>query len=120
MARRKQKNRRLKRQPQLQTQEMEADNPEFLPGHFEAPGNPQRIRRTFYIKESPVMWMLARGYVTKPQAMAATEFRRLYELLGGRGAQAIDLTREFVDGGAWRDSFTDSRLEAAKRLKVVR
>ncbi|MCP4407017.1 MAG: hypothetical protein GY807_04520 [Gammaproteobacteria bacterium] len=115
MARRKKK----KPSTHLQIKVMEIDNPNFQPEHAGNKGNPKRVRAAFNMKESPVMWMLARGYVTEPQAMAATEFRRLYEQMGGAGARAIDFTQEPVDGGGVTDPITDRLIDAAKALAEV-
>ena len=99
---------------------MEVDNPDYQPEHHGAAANPKRIKAAFNMRESPVIWMRARGYVTEPQAMAATEFRRLYERSGGAGGKAIDFTREPVDGGTASDSITDARIDALKELSRVK
>ncbi len=112
---------RKKKKPsaRLRIKVMEVDNPNYQPEHAGVRGNPKRVRAAFNMKESPVMWMLARGYVTEPQAMAATRFRKLYEQMGGAGARAIDFTQEPVDGGGVSDPINDRLIDAAKELGEV-
>ncbi len=98
---------------------MDVDNPDYNRDHDGASGNPKKIRAAFNPRESPVMWMLVRGWVTDPQAMAATRFRSLYERAGGAGAKAIDYARVTVDGGGITDPISDASMDAHNQLKDV-
>lgn len=113
------KSKKTKPHPPVNFIMVDVDNPEYSRDHDGASGNPKKIRAAFNSKESPVMWMHARNWVTDSQAMAATEFRRLYEMCGGAGARAIDFTKEPVDGGGYIDPISDRRMDAAKELMQV-
>ena len=99
---------------------VDVDNPNYQPGNDGEPGNPKKEKAFYNYRESPVAFMYARRYISKPQAEAGVKFRLLYEKCGGGGARAIDWRKEPVDGGGWKDPFTDKSMEAARELIEVR
>lgn len=99
---------------------IEVDNPEYSREHHGASANPKRITAAINMRESPLVWYISHGDVTASQGRAGTWVRRLHELAGGAGVQAMDYTREPVDGGRVTDGLTDIKATAAKRLSEAR
>lgn len=68
------------------------------------------------MKESPNGYYFRRGWIDADQHKAGEWFRRYYEMMGGAGVQAMDYTKEPVDGGFISDGLTDRKARAAKEL----
>jgi hypothetical protein len=99
---------------------VEIDNPNYNPSHAGASGNPAKAQAYMNPKESPAAWYHHYGYMTGPQYQAAVRFRMLHERSGGSGAQAIDYTKEPVDGGKGAsDGLTQARMDAAQELSLA-
>lgn len=96
---------------------VDVDNPMFSADHAESQSNPKKTKAAYNYRESPVSLMHARGQVGSAQAMAANEFRRLYELAGQSGPKAVDWRKEPVDGGGPSDGDALGRqMEAAREI----
>lgn len=95
-------------------------NPSYMPAHEGEKWNPQRVTVAVNIRESAVESLAARGQLDHCQKRAADEFRRYWEMMGGAGAQAIDYTKEPVDGGGHRETLTERLLGAGKELNHCR
>lgn len=96
------------------------DNPWFSYDHRENASNPRRIEALSNVRESPLAWMSKCGYIDETQLIVGSIFRMLYEKTGGNTIQAMDTTKEPVDGGKMTDGLTDERFKAAKELMHVR
>ncbi|QAZ46778.1 hypothetical protein [Mesorhizobium sp. Pch-S] len=71
-------------------------------------------------RESAVGGMVARKLLDEAQALSATRFRMLWETLGGKGAGAIDYTKEPVDGGKIAEPINLQQMQAGIELKRCR
>lgn len=71
-------------------------------------------------RESAVGAMYARKLLDEAQALSATRFRQLWETLGGKGAGAIDYTKEPVDGGKIAEPIDLRQMQAGIELKRCR
>lgn len=103
--------------PHLTLQTQMVDNPGYLPGH---PDSIKQSKVQFNIGESAIETLYARSNIDRAQKRAADEFRRLFEVMGGKGAGAIDYGREHVDGGKSRDPISIKQLEAGQELAAIR
>ncbi|WP_342028447.1 hypothetical protein [Rhizobium ecuadorense] len=72
------------------------------------------------VRESAITTMAARGVLDAAQVAAADRFRRLWEMMGGKGAGAVDYGRERVDGGKAPDPITQRQANAGKELARCR
>lgn len=102
------------------TKQVEVENPDYSREHHGAKANPKTVYAPINMRESPIVWYITHGNVDQAQGRAGTWLRRLHELAGGAGVQAMDYTREPVDGGNVTDGLTDIKATAAKRLKEAR
>lgn len=96
------------------------DDPGYQRQHDGAKGNTRKINATINMRESPIVYYATRGYLDEAQARTGTWVRRLHEMAGGAGVQAMDYTREPVDGGRVSDGLTDLKATSAKRLNEAR
>lgn len=106
--------------------EVTVENPMFSYDHPEGPGNVRNIPAITNVRESPLAFMYCnkdrhgnRG-IDEAQLAAGSYFRELYETTAGATIQAIDTTKEPVDGGKISDGLTDKRFRAAKELEAAR
>lgn len=95
----------------------EIDNPHYSQAHAGASGNPRKITAAINMRESPVALMWAKKAIDDTQLAAASQFRRIYEQMGGKGAGSFDYSREPVDGGGPREDITDIQLRAGRCMK---
>lgn len=92
------------------------ENPNWSRDHDGASANPRFIEARVNIKESAVGTLAARKLIDKAQAEAALRFRRHWEATGGAGAQAMDYSRDKVDGGGVIDPIGIMQMQAARKL----
>jgi hypothetical protein len=106
--------------PHIEIVTRKEDNPLFSYDHdADKLGNFRKIDVAINIRESSIETMFARGYINRAQREAADEFRRLFEMMGGSGARAIDWRREAVDGGRFPDPIGESAIDAGKKLAAA-
>lgn len=89
---------------------MEVDNPEGEQG--------DRIVVMRSTRRDPLAWMHAHGQVNDAQYHGGRDWQRDWETCE-QGAQAIDPSKEAVDGGKLADPLSDHRMRASERLKGV-
>lgn len=94
-------------------------NPNWSRDHAGAKGNPKSIDAQMNAKESAISVLASKGAIDECQAEAAIKFRRLFEAMGGKGARAIDYSREQVDGGGVTVAITDQQIDAGRKLKLA-
>lgn len=92
------------------------DNPDWRPDLEGEKGFPRKVKATVNVRESAVGTLAARKLIDASQAQAAVRFRRHWEAVGGAGAQAIDYSRDKVDGGQIADPIDIQQMRAAKHL----
>lgn len=98
----------------------EVDNPHFSADHPVGQTNPLKVRAHVNVRESAIGLLAHRGIINKSQVMAAAEFRRLWEAMGGRGVKALDYSIDQVDGGGIAEPISIRQMDAAKRLRDLR
>ena len=104
----------------VRTIDREVDDPSFNPAYSsKAAGNRPTIDLKYHAGESSIGLMHARGQIDDAQMVAANRFRGLHERAGFRGVQAMDPSKERVDGGNCHDGLTDAKMDAAKDLKLL-
>lgn len=96
------------------------DDPGYQRQHDGAKGNTRQVNATINIRESPLVWYATHGNIEADESRAGDWVRRLHELAGGAGVQAMDYEREPVDGGKISDGLTDLKATSAKRLIEAR
>lgn len=96
---------------------IKVEDPHYQREHHGAKGNTKDIDVQFNMRESYVGWLFARKLIDAGEKQAGDEIRQAYERMGGRGAGAIDYTKEHVDGGQIAQTITDGHLLAAARLR---
>ena len=73
------------------------------------------------IRDDPLAGMWARDQIDRTQFCAGRMWQRYWEQAGISGVQAMDPTKEPVDGrGAMRPDITDQQLKAYRQLKAAR
>lgn len=110
-----------KRKTEFQSQHVEIgtmkhENPGWTRAHDGEKWAPRYIHPTVNLRESAIVALRARNAIDECQYEAAELFRRLFEAMGGKGARAIDYSREFVEGGRFPDPIGDHQIDAGKRL----
>jgi len=114
------KAKRRKRDPltfgKMEVQSEFVDNPYWRPDLDGEASIPRKIRASVNVRESAVGTLAARKLIDDSQAEAATRFRRHWEATGGAGAQAIDYSRDKVDGGRIADPIDIGQMTAARKL----
>lgn len=100
---------------------VDVDNPGYSRAHDGASANPRKLTVPYSVRESPLAVMYhQRKSIDEAQYAAGNRFRSLFERTGGSGAQAMDYTKEPVDGGIGpSDGLTEARMDAAKELSRV-
>lgn len=96
---------------------VDVDDPYFNRAHAETKANPRKITAAYNMMESPIAYMIAKGQVDQGQGAAGLHFRRIFEQAGGTGAQAMDYTKEPVDGGMIADPITERQWRAGQELR---
>lgn len=81
----------------------------------------QRYSAIVNVRESSIDHMASRGRINTAQSEAGQRFRRLWEKAAVGRNQAMDPSKEFVDGGGITDPISDSLVKAAAELaKILR
>lgn len=82
-----------------------------------APGN--RYTAVVNVRESSIDHMHSRGRIDAAQNEAGQRFRRLWEKAAVGNNQAVDTTKETVDGGGFVDPISDDLVKASIELSRV-
>ncbi|MDK1385111.1 hypothetical protein QN224_06785 [Sinorhizobium sp. 8-89] len=98
----------------------EVPNPYFSRAHPADAANPRTIPAMVNVRESAIVTLASRGQIDPAQLAAANRFRALFEAMGGKGAGAIDYSREHVDGGKAREPITERQMNAGRELARCR
>ncbi len=112
------KKRRAKKEPEMATAVV--DNPNYSRAHDGDRTNPRFITVAINPRESAIGTMLSRKLLDEAQARSATRFRALWEALGGKGAGALDYSKEHVDGGKIPEPINLRQMQAGIELKRCR
>lgn len=81
----------------------------------------QRYSATVNVRESSIDHMASRGRINTAQSEAGQRFRKLWEMAAVGRNQAMDPSKEFVDGGAAMDPISDRLVKASVELaKILR
>lgn len=112
------KKRKPEREPTIA--QVEVENPNWSRDHHGRKDNPRYITATVNLRESAITTMHARDLIDDAQAAAAIRFRRNWEAMGGKGAGAIDYSKEPVDGGGIPETVSDRHLIAGRDLHACR
>jgi hypothetical protein len=84
-------------------------------------GQTDKITVLRSIRDDPLAGMWARDQIDRTQFCAGRMWQRFWEQAGIAGVQAMDPTKEPVDGrGAMRPDITDEQLKAYRQLKAAR
>lgn len=110
--------RRRKAEPMIATAIVE--NPNYSRDHDGDRTNPRYVTVTVNPRESAIGTMMARRLLDEAQARSATKFRALWETLGGKGAGALDYSKEHVDGGKIAEPIDLRQMQAGIELKRCR
>lgn len=100
----------------IEVQPAFVDNPYWRPDLEGESSVPRKIRADINVRESAVGTLAARKLIDEAQAEAAVRFRRHWEAIGGAGAQAMDYSRDKVDGGQIADPIDIQQMKAARQL----
>lgn len=100
--------------------DVEVENPMFSRDHPADRTNPLRVRAKINLRESPIGLLAHRGMINDAQIRAASEFRRLWEAMGGAGVKAMDYSVDPVDGGGIADPIAVRQMDAARKLRDLR
>jgi len=79
----------------------------------------QRYKAVVNVRESSIDHMHSRGRINNSQNEAGQRFRRLWEKAAVGRNQAMDTTKEFVDGGGAMDPISDELVKASIELNRV-
>lgn len=88
----------------------------FVDDPFE-PG--QRYKAAANVRESSIDHMHSRGRIDEAQKLAGDRFRKLWEMAAVGRNQAMDTTKEPVDGGGLGDPISDDLIRASQELSRV-
>lgn len=109
-----------KRRIEIERNVLEVQNPLWSRDHYGDRTNPRYIEVAASPRESSITAMKIRGILDDAQARSALRFCRLWETLGGKGASAIDYSKEHVDGGRIAEPINVGQMEAGRELKRCR
>lgn len=79
----------------------------------------QKLTARVNVRESSIDHMHSRGRIGEAQKLAGDRFRRLWEKAAVGRNQAMDTTKEPVDGGGCGDPIADDLIRAAAELSKV-
>lgn len=79
----------------------------------------QRYTAQVNVRESSIDHMHSRGRIDASQKLAGDRFRKLWEMAAVGGNQAMDTTKEPVDGGGFGDPISDELIRAGLELSRV-
>ena len=105
--------------PHIETGTMKLENPHWTRANDGEHWAPRYIHPVVNLRESAIVELFVKKALDEAQFEAAEKFRRLFEALGGKGARAMDYTREFVDGGRFPDPIGDAQIDAGKKLAAA-
>lgn len=81
----------------------------------------QRYSAVVNVRESSIDHMASRGRINTAQSEAGQRFRKLWEMAAVGRNQAMDPSKEFVDGGGEMDPISDKLVKASIELaKILR
>lgn len=81
----------------------------------------QRYSAVVNVRESSIDHMASRGRINTAQSEAGQRFRKLWEMAAVGRNQAMDPSKEFVDGGGAMDPISDGLVKASIELaKILR
>lgn len=81
----------------------------------------QRYSAVVNVRESSIDHMASRGRINTAQSEAGQRFRKLWEMAAVGRSQAVDPSKEFVDGGGLMDPISDGLVKASIELaKILR
>lgn len=86
---------------------IEVENPYFQKSDKESRTNQNTIKVHVNANESAIETLYSRGSIDLAHKLADDKLRYLWEACGGKGASAIDYSREQVDGRATITCVTD-------------
>lgn len=99
---------------------MQVENPLWQRDHAGVSNNHRYIDAVMSTRESSITAMKIRRVLDDAQAMSALRFCRLWETIGGKGASAIDYSKEPVDGGRIAEPINLNQMQAGIELKRCR
>ncbi len=79
----------------------------------------QRYTAVVNVRESSIDHMASRGRINTAQSEAGQRFRRLWEKAAVGRNQAMDPSKEFVDGGGITDPISDDLVKASVELANI-
>lgn len=79
----------------------------------------QRYQAQANVRESSIDHMHSRGRIDASQKLAGDRFRKLWEMAAVGRNQAMDTTKEPVDGGGGGDPISDDLIRASQELARV-
>jgi hypothetical protein len=79
----------------------------------------QRYNSIVNVRESSIDHMASRGRINTAQSEAGQRFRKLWEQAAVGRNQAMDTTKEFVDGGGIVDPISDALVKASIELNRI-
>jgi hypothetical protein len=79
----------------------------------------QRYSAVVNVRESSIDHMASRGRINTAQSEAGQRFRKLWEQAAVGRNQAMDTTKEFVDGGGLMDPISDALVKASVELNKI-
>lgn len=126
MARRRTKKKRPVSLSKIELVPATVENPYWRPDLEGENAVPRTVTAMINVRESTVSFMASRKdkngkpLLSMSQVYAATEYRRHWENAGGRGAQAIDYSRDAVDGGKIAEPINVIQMESARNLADAR
>lgn len=85
-----------------------------LPKKGQAKGQERVYRRT---SDNPLLTLLARQYIDQAQFIAAQKYLNAHLISTGQSGQAMDYTRQRVDGGNAALTLTEKQVQASDVLR---
>lgn len=79
----------------------------------------QRYRAKVNVRESSIDHMHSRGRIDASQKLAGDRFRKLWEMASVGRNQAMDTSKEPVDGGGAGDPISDDLIRASQELSRI-
>ena len=79
----------------------------------------QRYAAQVNVRESSIDHMHSRGRIDEAQKLAGDRFRKIWEMASVGRNQAMDTTKEPVDGGGGGDPISDDLIRASQELSRV-
>lgn len=96
------------------------DNPDWRPEREGERAFPRKVAMAVNIRESSIATLAHKELIDPAQTAAADKFRRFFEMAGGSGAGAMDMTKDVVDGGRGPQDIKDSVVNATYELVEAR